>query len=100
MKILKIKKGKGYIATPTNNSNPNEKQIEETTKEDILNILDYMISNDIEMDEMTEENDLLNPVQKIIYSELYSHFSSFLTEKENIIKEVNDKFKEAENKYK
>lgn len=99
MKILRIENGKGYIAVPTNNGGFNEKQIEETTKEDILIILDYMINNDIEMDEINQENDLFHPVQETIYSELYLQLSKFITEKENIIEEVNEKFKEAENKY-
>lgn len=98
MKILKIEKGKGYIATNILQS-VSYKMIEETTKEDILDILDFSISNDIEMDELTSDNDLLNPVQKIIYSNLYSQFDSFEKHKHELIEEVDKKFIDAERKY-
>ena len=53
----------------------------------------------MEFDEITIENDLLNPVQKTIYSNLYEQFNAFNQEKDNLIKEVDNQFKDAENKY-
>lgn len=98
MKILKIENERGYVIVPTNGDS-SKKKIEEVTKEDILTILKYMINNEIEMDEVTEKNDLINPVQKLVYSELYNQFINFKEEKEKIIKEVDSKFIDAEKKY-
>lgn len=98
MKILKIENGKGFIATSVS-KHVSYKMIEETTKEDILDILDFAIFNDIEMDELTSDNDLLNPVQKTIYSNLYSQFDLFEKNKHDLIEEVDKKFKDAERKY-
>ncbi len=98
MKILKIENKCGFIAFELN-ADFKYKKIEDTTKEDILAILDYAIENDIELDKMAEENELVNPVQKTIYLSLYNEFSSFLNDKDEIIKEVDAHFKEAENKY-
>lgn len=100
MKILKIDQNKGLIATNIQSeSDFSYKTVEEATKEDILAILDFAIKGEISMDEVTKENELLNPVQKTVYVNLYSQFKDFLSNKDKIIKEVNDKFRDAEEKY-
>lgn len=98
MKILKIEQNKGYIIANIAKEKT-YKPVEETNKDIILGILDYAIKNEIEMDEITKENDLLNPVQKTIYECLYSQFKDFLLNKSDIIKDVDNKFRDAEIKY-
>ncbi len=98
MKILKIEQNKGYIAANITKE-ISYKRVEDVDKNIILEILDYAINNEIEMDEVTKENDLPNPVQKTIYESLYFQFNDFLANKAQIIDEVNAKFKAAELKY-
>lgn len=100
MKILKIDQNKGFIATNIKSEcDFSYKTVEEATKEDILAILDFAIKGEINMDKVTKENELLNPVQKTVYESLYAQFEDFLSNKDKIIKDVNDKFRDAEEKY-
>ena len=107
MKILMIKNdgknNKGFYLNPKKveditridiNTNP----VEDITKEDILDMVDYIIENDVELDPYSK-GILPNPVQDIIYENLYNQFVNIINNKDIIKKQIDDKFKEAESKY-
>lgn len=100
MKIMVIKDNKGYYINPAkiNPGSDNLVEIEKISKEDIFDIIDYMIDNDIDMDEF-KDGLLPNPAQETIYKNLYLKLIGVNNSKKNIISEVNDKFKDAEEKY-
>lgn len=107
MKILKIevddKNNKGYFINPSSikdltNYENEYKSIEEISKEDILGIIDYMINHDVILDEYTD-GCLANPAQAIIYKNLYDNFTNLISNKDAIIKRIDDEFAEAERKY-
>ena len=103
MKLLKIREQKGFFINPSHidkeKSIDNQyKNIEMISKEDILSMIDFIMENDIEMDEY-KETLLPNPAQKIIYENLYNHLSNLKNCKDDLIKQTDKKFKDAEEKY-
>ena len=103
MKILKIDEKKGLFINPcvlgeSGGINEKYKDIKTITKEDILSIIDFTIENDIEMDEY-DESLLLNPADRVIYENLYNHLLQLKDSRDDLIKQIDDKFKEAEEKY-
>jgi len=103
MKILKInndgKTNRAYFVNPQKSTGlPFEQDIDKLTKEDVFDIVDYMIDNEVEMDEY-KEGLLPNPAQDTIYKSLYNNLKGVLDSKASIIAEVDAKFKEAEEKY-
>lgn len=104
MKIIRIKDNKGqFLSKPFNiNGVPIEsdyKNIDLIEKEDVLELLTYMIDNEIEMDTYDSENPLPNPVHDVIYKNLYVKFADVYNSKNAIKKEIDDKFLSAETKY-
>ncbi|MBO4623367.1 MAG: hypothetical protein J5691_05700 [Bacilli bacterium] len=99
MKILKIENGEGLFINPAKSSGNNEEylKIDQITKEDILAMLEFLIDNERDMDECTQNNNIMNPAQKIIYENIYSKLNAinFIEIKKN----VDDAFAAAENKY-
>lgn len=99
MKILKISKGKGFF-----HKNPdNWVEIDQITKEDLLSLLDKVISDDLEMDEF-QTTSLHNKAHQIIYKNLYQKFNElnenknrFKDESEQLYKSAIDKYCEALN---
>lgn len=103
MKIMVIKEKKGLFINPKKvnhevSIDEQYKTVDLITKEDILDILDYWIDDDIEMDPY-DQNELPNPAQATIYNSLYAHFEKIKINKEQIKKEVDDVFSEEEKKY-
>ena len=101
MKIMVINEKKGYYINPKKSKSGSVEMvdIEKITKEDIFDILDYMIDNDVEMDECKDNDSLPNPAQATIYKSLYTNFNGVINSKATIMSDVDNKFKEAENKY-
>lgn len=103
MKILIInndgKNTKAYFLNPKKSGLPNSIQdIEKITKEDVFDMIDYMIDNEVEIDEY-KEGDIPNQIQDAIYKSLYSNFKSILDNKTSMISEIDALFKKAEDKY-
>lgn len=107
MKILIIendgKNNKGYFINPNKSKTPNpadsKQPIESITKEDVFDIVEYLIDNDIEFDEY-QENLLPNLVQATVYESIFNNLKTITDNKKAIIDEVNNAFKDAETKYK
>ena len=102
MKILKIKDKKGLFINPKNwNAQHKEDEheaIEKISKTDILDILDYFLDEDIEFDEY-DEGQLPNPLQAIIYEKLYEQLKTVRDSKADILKNVEEEFEKAKQKY-
>lgn len=96
MKVLKVENG----GIPKFTANGREwKSIEDIQKVDIASMLDLCIDYDVELEEY-DETLIKNPVQKIIYENIYNKFKTFIDEKDNFKDEVDGLYKDALEKYK
>lgn len=94
MKILKISNGKGFFLRDPDNW----VEIDQISKEDLMNLLDKVISDDLEMDEF-QTTSLHNKAHQIIYKNLYQKFNE-LNENRNRFKDESEQFyKSAIEKY-
>lgn len=66
---------------------------------DIYNLIDYIMNHDDAELEPYVADTLQNPAQDLIYKNLESELKTVINSKQNVIKSVNDQFKEAETKY-
>lgn len=102
MKVLLMNNdgnNKAYFINPKKKREKEDlKPIETITKEDIFDIITYMIDNSVELDEY-KEGLLQNPAQDTIYKSLYNNFKNVIDNKNLIINEIDLKFKLAEEKY-
>lgn len=99
MKILKIEKNQGFVAYDITEAGCKYKPIEQTNKDDILEMLDFLIDCNAEIDHMND-GDLPNPAQSLIYKDLEEQLRAVIENREAIKREVDDHFKIAEEKYK
>ena len=91
----------GWFLNPKGIESPKDtdyKKIDYITKDDILDILNYILDNNCEFDKY-EDDILPNPIQATIYSNLYTNFNNLTSSKKQIIKEVDDVFAASEKKY-
>lgn len=95
MIVLKIKEKKAYYLL----DGVTEQGIKDISKEDILAILNLVYErDDIEFDS-PEENEIVNPAEKIIYEKLYEKFVDFNNNKNTIKDDIDDKFNDVISKY-
>lgn len=96
MKCLKIDNGKGYFL----DKDSNYKEIDKMGKDDILYLLDVATDEavEFEIDDM-DENDISNPVHKIIYQNLRDKFYELLSNKTQFLDESEALYKDALQKY-
>lgn len=93
MKVLEIKGNHGYF-----NLNGNSNSIIDINKDNIFEILNVVFDNDeINLDEISEEKQILNDAEKIIYNSIYDYIISFISKKETIKKEISTEFIGLEN---
>ena len=77
-----------------------EVKILEITKDDILKVLEYIYNNDdVELEEYDKDR-IVNEAEKIVYENLYSKLNSFKENKQTLKNEIDDLFKDLEEKYK
>lgn len=96
MKVLKIENNLGKYSI----DGQIYKNIEEISKEDIFEIINKILSEEIEIDEITDNNEIRMPAQKIIYEKIYEKVKSLQVSKDEIIEKNNKLFNEAYTKYK
>lgn len=97
MKVLKIENKKCFYSTNGTDYN----SIVDISKEDIYSILDIIYnSEDFSMDEYSDEVEINNDVEKLIYQNIYTQLNGFIQIKENLKQEIDNEFKEAKEKYK
>lgn len=95
MKILKYENNVSYL-----NVDGKDKKILEISKEDILKSLEYIYENeDVEIEEYDKDK-IVNEVERIIYENLYNKLNNFKDNKQILKNEINNLFKDLEEKYK
>lgn len=98
MKFLRIDNNKGYFikdkAQPENLT-----EIDQIEKNELLQLLDYAVNEDFEMDPFEEAN-IQHKAHQIIYKHLYEKFTLFLQNKSRFKDETDNLYKEAIEKYK
>ena len=96
MKILRIINGKGEYSP----DGIEFKLVDEITKEDVFRILELVIKdNEITFDEPTDDSQINNLAQNIVYSNLLTKLKEVIARKEDIINESKRDFAEAIEKY-
>lgn len=95
MKILKYENNVSYL-----NVDGKDKKILEISKEDILKSLEYIYENeDVELEEYDKEK-IVNEAEKIVYENLYNKLNNFKEDKPILKNEIDNLFKDLEEKYK
>ena len=95
MKILKYENNVSYL-----NVDRKDKKILEISKEDILKSLEYIYENeDVEIEEYDKDK-IVNEAERIIYENLYNKLNNFKDNKQILKNEINNLFKDLEEKYK
>ena len=89
MKVLEINNNKGYYVL-----NGEKYEIIDIDRDNIFNILNVIYESDseIEMDEECDQNKILNEAEKVIYNGIYQYLVSFINERSNIKKEIDEEF--------
>lgn len=89
MKVLEINNNKGYYVL-----NGEKYEIIDIDRDNIFNILNVIYESDskIEMDEECDQNKILNEAEKVIYNGIYQYLMSFINERSNIKKEIDEEF--------
>lgn len=96
MKLLKIEKELGWFSIDGVNYNT----IEKISKEDIFEIIKKVLDEEVEVDNVTEQNDIKMPAQKIIYEKIYEKIVTLNESKSEIMERNNKEFADAFEKYK
>ena len=99
MEVLKINNKKATFLKIVNKDDINDnsyKSISKINKNDILNLLEYLLENDFEYDD--NSSDIGNEAEKIIYENLVKNIIGFEDNKSKIIENVNLEFSEFENR--
>ena len=95
MKILKYENNVSYLYV-----DGKYKKLLEISKEDILKTLEYIYENEeIELEEYDKEI-IGNEAEKIVYENLYNKFNNFKENKSILKNEIDNLFKDLEEKYK
>ena len=75
--------------------------ITDISKDDIYSILGIIYtSSDYSIDEVNEQTEILNDVEKIIYTNIYGQLQTFIQNKETLKNEIDSELKDVLNKYK
>jgi len=94
MKCMIIKDGKGYFSLDGSKL----QEIDKITKDDLLNLLDIVISSDTEMDSYSDDT-LQQPAQKIIYRNLFQKLSDLSVNRTRFKDESEALYRSAIEKY-
>lgn len=95
MKILKYDNNASYLYV-----DGKYKKLLEISKEDILKSLEYIYENeDVELEEYDKEK-IVNEAEKIVYENLYNKLNNFKEDKPILKNEIDNLFKDLEEKYK
>lgn len=96
MKLLKIENRKGFYTSDGKTYN----EISDISKEDILKILYLIYENSIcSLDKIENQEDIVNDVERLIYSNLYSKLEAFMKNRLSIKTKLDDDVKEIKEKY-
>lgn len=96
MHLLKIENNVGYFYSKEIND---YLEIDKIDRESVLFIIDYIMKNDDVILDEYKKDSILNKAQEIVYQSLYIKLKELIDDKDNIINEINEKYKEAFSKY-
>jgi hypothetical protein len=96
MKYLKIESNKGFYRLDTNQEVWTD--LDQINKDHLLDLLKFASSGEFEMDEYKDEL-LQNPAHNIIFKNIHSKFTDFLTNKTRFQDSVEATYKQAIEKY-
>lgn len=82
MKLLKIHENKGHFLGDGNEFHP----LDQIKKEDILKMVNQVLTEDVEMDEF-DENVIKNPAHQVIYKSVYKNLKELQARKREFIDE-------------
>ena len=95
MKLLKYENNTSYLYV-----DGKYKKLLEISKEDILKSLEYIYENeDVELEEYDKEK-IVNEAEKIVYENLYNKLNNFKEDKPILKNEIDNLFRDLEEKYK
>ena len=95
MKLLKYENNTSYLYV-----DGKYKKLLEISKEDILKSLEYIYENeDVEIEEYDKDK-IVNEAERIIYENLYNKLNNFKEDKPILKNEIDNLFKDLEEKYK
>lgn len=95
MKLLEISKDLGCFLDRSGKFQP----IDKITKEDLLNLVNLILSEDVDFDEYDEEK-IKNPAHQIVYKNIYEKLQGFEIKKKEFKDESERKYLEDYEKYK
>lgn len=95
MKILRIRDNKGEYCVNGKDYNP----IDAISKDEILQLIDLLTSEDCEMDDLVNDSDLPNKAHLIIYRSLLGKFKELQNNKAFFQDMRENEYKDAINKY-
>lgn len=96
MKLLKIENNIGQYSV----DGTDYREIQDISKEDILVLVNKVLEDDVEIDEITDVNDIKSPAQKIIYNRIYTKLNELIASKQEILDKNQKIFADAYAKYK
>lgn len=74
--------------------------VRDIERDDLLYLIQMVAENDeIEMAECTSDNEIINPIEKTIYLEVYSALKDLADNRETLLAEIDAEFEELERKY-
>ena len=95
MKLLKYENNTSHLYV-----DGKYKKLLKISKEDILKSLEYIYENeDVELEEYDKEK-IVNEAEKIVYENLYNKLNNFKEDKPILKNEIDNLFKDLEEKYK
>lgn len=95
MKILKIDDKKGFFLK----KNSEYELIDKITKEWLYDLIELVIENKESVFDDSTKIEIVNPAQKIIYSNLHSRLLEIKSQRETILSNKNKIYREAFEKY-
>ena len=93
MKVLMLEEhGASYCVSAKDRPRP----ISDISENDVLAIVDLILDGiEIEMDEPPVNYDSRNPAELVIYRELHKQFKALTSKREEKLKAIDDRFKDA-----
>lgn len=76
------------------------KLVRDIERDDLLTLIQFVASNEnIVMDECTDENDIRNPIEKTIYTQIYSVLQDLNVNRDLYLAEIDEQLDKLERDY-
>ena len=98
MKYLKIENNKGFFIKQEKDQPDQWTEIDKISKDDLMNLLEMVISKDFEMDDYVEAN-IAHKAHQIVYKSIFEKFSDLIKNMKTFTDECDSQFKTAIVKY-